>query len=188
MRIVYNVEIEDFVFFSKFNFSESLPLRRSVVRNQIIFAIMTMALMSVISYRTDRWEVFLPFGVLACVGYVFWLKRMLLGRVEKATRKIVSKDENKVVLGEHEVEIREDGLRAKGGASEGLTYWNGLTRLVRGPQYAIIFTGTTTAHVIRKKSVVEGDIEAFLDEVERRMGENRDQAVAAPAPGGEPPG
>ncbi|MDD5308520.1 MAG: YcxB family protein [Deltaproteobacteria bacterium] len=188
MKIRFNVEVEDFVFFNRFNFAQSQPLKRSVVRNQAFFAVMIMIFMAIISYRTGRWAVFMPFGALACVGYVFWLKRILLTRLEKATRQIVSKDENRLALGEHEIEICEDGIFAKGRASEGKTYWKGLTRLVRGPRYALIFTGTTTAHVIRKKSVVEGDVEAFLDEVERRMADSGTEVAVAQASGGRTAG
>lgn len=176
MRIRFNVGIEDFVFFNRFNFSESEPLRRSILRNWILFAVLIMVIMAIISYRTGNWAVFMPFGALACVGYVFWLKKILLDRLDKATRQIVSKEENRLALGEHEIEILEDGIRAKGRESEGKTYWRGLTRIVRGPEYALIFTGATSAHVVRKKSVVEGDVEAFLDELERRMASARGAA------------
>jgi hypothetical protein len=169
MRIRFNVCVEDFVFFNRFNFDESRQAQNAVRRNQAVFAITALVLGAIVSYRTGLWWLFVPLGAAAAAGYAVLLRRILSSRLDRTTREVISKPENRLELGEHEVEILADGIRARDAASEGKTYWKGLTRLVRGGEYALVFTGTSTALVIRKAAVFEGDVEAFLDEIERRM-------------------
>lgn len=100
---------------------------------------------------------------------------MVLRKLEKATRRTYSENGDAEMTEEIEIEIQDDGIFAKDQDSAGKTDWDELTRVVRNENYALIFIGTNQANVIRKSSVFFGDLESFLNEIEKKINQNNEQ-------------
>lgn len=52
----------------------------------------------------------MPFGLVVSVIYVLIVKRFILKRIDKTSRKMFIDDENKEIFGKQEIEIQEDGI------------------------------------------------------------------------------
>jgi len=166
MKIRYNVTVDDMVYFNKFCFSESQRSQRILLNNKIAFTVLLVFIMGVMSYRTHNWMTFLPIGICISILYIFQANKMVLNKIEKTTRKTYAENEEQEII---EIETQNDGIYVTDQDSEGITKWDALTRVVRNDDYALIFIGTNQAHVIRKSSVLLGNIDSFLDEIEKKI-------------------
>jgi len=169
VKIEFDVTLDDIVYFNKYHFAYSDQTKKMVFQAQVIVVITILALMTVLAYVTRGWYVFISAGILFSVLYVFTAKRDMVRRVEKTARKMFSRSEDREMLGLRSIEIQDDGIHFKSQASEGKTYWNGLTKVEEDEKYAFIFTGSVKAHVIRKESVRAGQLDLFLDEIRKKL-------------------
>jgi hypothetical protein len=182
MKIRYNVSVDDMVYFNRFCFLESKRSQQILLKNKIFFTISLLFIMGCMSYQTKNWVTFIPIGICISILYVLQAKNMVLKKLENATRKTYSDKGDTEMTEEIEIEIQNDGIFVSDQDSAGKTEWDALTRVVRNENYALIFIGTNQAHVIRKASVLLGDLEPFLDEIEKKINEKNKQIEETESP------
>ena len=69
---------------------------------------------------------------------------------------------NKGTLGEHELEIDDNGLVERTEVTETRQSWHGVERIVETDEHAFIYVSSMMAHVIPKHSVIAGDPNEFI--------------------------
>ena len=65
-------------------------------------------------------------------------------------------------LGEHSLELREDGVLERNRAGEHLSHWDQIENIYSTPQRTFFVTKTHLGYVLPKPSIVEGSYEAFV--------------------------
>jgi len=144
------------------------------------------------SWRRSRivWGVVLPLGmfaVLAATGYgeggwfslvwaaippgllMLWINGGEEGRLRRSARKMYAEGQNRGV-GELEwLEATEAGLIAVDELSEGRFDWRMVERVVNTADYLFIYVSAVKAVIVPKLRVTEGDVGAFVREVEERV-------------------
>ncbi|MBN2434885.1 MAG: YcxB family protein [Spirochaetes bacterium] len=169
MQIEYEVTKDDIVHFNKYHLMHSKETKAMLSRSRLLHIIYVIIITIALSYSTDNWIMFSVFGFIIIVLYMLRFKKNVIKNIEKNVGKAFDSDDNLVVLGKQILDIQEDGLFSKGQASEGKTFWNGLTKIIENDGYIFIYLGTTKAFVIRKESVTKGEPDLFIAELKKKM-------------------
>lgn len=73
------------------------------------------------------------------------------------------------LLGDHELEIRDEGLIERTDVNESLHRWGGFGRIVRTGRYLYIYVTDSSVHIVpRRYFASEQEEQAFRDELQRR--------------------
>ncbi len=168
MKIGYNVTIDDVVAFNMHHFKNS-PAMRKQVRFGVIFTCglilicFSLIAMSNKSYG-DLIIGIITASVFACVypGIYRWsAKRNVL--------KLYGEGKNVGVLGEHILEVTNTEIIDKADSAESKSKISRMERIESTPDYVFIYMGAVIAHIIPRNSILEGDVDAFLEEVKKRF-------------------
>src|SRR5665213_1961298 len=73
-------------------------------------------------------------------------------------------------LGEHELEIRDDGLVERTDVNESLHRWTGFHKIIVTGRYLYIYVTDNNVHIVpRRHFASELELKAFRDEIERHI-------------------
>ena len=97
--------------------------------------------------------------------FLFWQALWALGNI--AFRKY------RGVLGQHTLQITDEGLVERTDVNEAIHRWAGLYKIISGPKYLYIYVTETNAHMIPKRCFTAHGIEGFEGEVRNRMARAR---------------
>ncbi len=170
MHIKYNVSIDDIVAFSQFHCKHSASIRRNNIAWGILLPVGIFALFCLDGLYRSRWDLPVAGGVISGI-LMSWMLGGQRRRLEKAARKMLSEGSNKVLLGEHELEITEAALISRGGYGENKFTWDVIERIGFTPDYTFIFIGATQGIPVAKSSMLEGDYREFRNELRRKFDE-----------------
>jgi hypothetical protein len=82
----------------------------------------------------------------------------------------LSKDQSfKTMLGEHTMEITEEGIIEKTEFNERTDYWKSITGIKTDNDRTYIFIGPINAHVINRNEILSGDLNAFVEEINNKL-------------------
>jgi len=85
-----------------------------------------------------------------------------------ALNTILSK--GKGIVGEHQLEITEQGLKERTDYNCSMNTWEGMRAIKKVGGFYFLFVTDNTAHIIpRKKPLCEGDLEGFIQEFRQRI-------------------
>ena len=99
-------------------------------------------------------------AALLCVMLVFQLLIQLLW---------VITNKNRGITGQHEMEIREDGLLEKTSVNESLHRWSGFHKICSTRDFLFVFvTENIVYYIPRKAFPSEQEVKNFRDEIQRR--------------------
>jgi hypothetical protein len=87
---------------------------------------------------------------------------MLTASMDRQARRLYNEGTNKGTLGQHELEIDDNGLVERTEVNETRQSWNGVERIAETDERAFIYVSSMMAHVIPKKSLSAGDPDAFI--------------------------
>ena len=82
--------------------------------------------------------------------------------MDRQVLRLYQEGENKGTLGEHELELDDNGLVERTEVNESRLSWQGVERIAETDEHAFIYISSMMAHVIPKQSVTSGDVEAFM--------------------------
>lgn len=169
MSIGYQLSLGDILWFQQYEFDHA---RRARKRRWLFGwggALVVIALFALVSAIVGNWA-FVVLGVALGMLYAFLAPNLLRQNIRNTALKLYSQEPGRSLLGNRGLSISEEGLvatTADGG--ETLTPWTAISGLERTADYAIIYVGQVAAHVVPKNALLEGDLEAFLVELERHL-------------------
>jgi hypothetical protein len=173
MRIRYADTLDDLVAFSDFHAAHSTTVKQNIRLTRWTSAVLVIALtFAALTFVTDDSMALSAKVFGALVGGVFMfvvVPHLTRWNLRVQMRKILREGRNKSVVGEHELEILDEGLLERTEYNETKSSWAGIERVVSTPQYTFIYITSVSAHVIPRESVSEGDYDAFIQELTRRI-------------------
>jgi hypothetical protein len=163
----------DLVAFNLHHFRHS-PTIRSMQRRS--FVISTLAAffcalgVSLVTRVMPFWPSLLTaFSVAAYTGlyFLYYFKRGYIKRVSKMVRRMYSEDKNPGTLGEHTLEVDEEGFTDLTDYRHTRYAWGALVRIESEPGYTYLYTGSQSAFVIRHEAITSGDFKTVLEQMGR---------------------
>lgn len=83
-------------------------------------------------------------------------------------------EDNKGILGEHELEITNEELRWRNSVTEGSTKWKGIKSIEEDDEYFYIFIDKIMAHIIPKRTFsTQVELNHFHDQIQECLKTNK---------------
>jgi hypothetical protein len=179
MRLRYENNLEDMVELSLYLFDRSPTARRTATISWWVFCSALLVLFFV-SLNWLLGENSTTFVAIFTAGLAAWWVCTYRGDIRRAQRKQLrkyySEQQHKSFCCEHTVEIIEAGFIERTAFNENKYTWNGLGEIARTPNHTFIFTSADAAQVIPHDRIVEGDCEAFIAQLQKRIDQHKSNA------------
>lgn len=168
MRLRYENTMDDAIAFNDFHYAHSPTMKRAVRINKWGMGLMAFIFYSFVpGNKNTTINVTIAF-VLACL-FVLIYPSLVRYNIKRQVHKFYSEGNNKGFLGEHDIEIVEDGVIARSAYSETKTAWGAVERIETTPEHTFIYISAVTALIIPHDRITEGDYKAFLSELGQRF-------------------
>ncbi len=107
-------------------------------------------------------------GAATAAGYVFlFQKTRFVPRIRKVVQAVFSDDNNPGLIGEHTLEVDEEGFTHTTRVCTSRYSWGGLVRVESEPGYTYLYTGAQSAHVIPHAAITSGNFRAVLEQIKQ---------------------
>ncbi len=103
-------------------------------------------------------------------------------RADKLARKLYAQDQNKTVLGSHELELHDDAFIERTPYNENRSAWGAIENIESTEGHTFIYVGTAQAHIIPHAKITEGDLNAFLADLGRKYRPHATLATTGSSP------
>ncbi len=171
--IVYTVTMADLVAYNLYYFRHSSAIRRRQRRSLIVVPSGIVAVALAVYFLTPIIPLWfcLVWGLcstLLTVGpMVYYQKRGYIKRVPKMVQQMYSEDKNPGLLGEHTLEVDEEGFTVATDYQHTCYSWGALVRIETEPGYTYLYTGAINGYVIRHDAITSGNFKAVLEQIGR---------------------
>ena len=168
MKISYENTLEDAVAFNLYHFEHSPTFRRNqkilMCVLPIVLAVMFIPL--AIARESPGVVVFaLVFGCLWIWAFPFMQRRS----IARSSRKLYGEGSNKGFVCRHDLELTDEFLVEKSDGGMSSRKISDLEKVVTDQTYTYIYVGSLSAHVVPHERVSEGNLQAFVEELRRRL-------------------
>ena len=182
MKIEYEVTLDDAVAALK-HYLQTSPLQRRATSWRWAFPVIVFGLLGLFSLLS------LSLGpmIWGAGWLVFYAAIVLVQRAgrDRRLRRIYEEGKNKCLLGHHELELTADGLLERTTVSEGRVSWTGVEHVVSTETHTFVYTGSGSALIIPRATVITGDYRAFVATLREHF--ERTQRMFDSAPSGVSP-
>ena len=72
-------------------------------------------------------------------------------------------------MGEHRLEIENDGLTERTDVNETKTLWRGMERVASTKTHTFIYVTSLSAHIIPHDRIMAGNLQEFVQDVEHHL-------------------
>ena len=170
--IKYDMSIDDLTAFSLY-YARSSPALRSTQRRyaMVWLPILFMATLALGFKLPDASLPMTPLilavsTTVIMAGYLaYYFKYGWLQRYRRVIGKLYAEGKSPGLVGEHTLEIDENGITERTEFKETRHAWGGLVRIESEPGYTYLFTGASSAIIIPHQSITDGNFPALLEQV-----------------------
>lgn len=168
--VVYTLALEDVIASNLFYFRNSSTIR-NMQRRSLIMASLTAFFCGLGVPLLTGLMPFWPSLVvaIACTAYTagyyrYYHKRGYIKRVRKMVKKMIAENKSPGLLGEHTLEVDEEGIIHINAFTRSHYTWGALNKIETEPGYTYISLGTQT-FIIRHEGIVSGNFKGFLERI-----------------------
>ena len=171
-RIVYTLTMEDLITFNLFHFRNSAVVRKTQRRSLVTYSLTTFLCVmgaTVFTSLLPFWPAFATAVVstLWIAGYMlYYQKRGYIKRVRKVVQQMYFENKQPGLLGEHSLEVDEDGITHVSAYSRTRYAWGALERIETETGYTYLYLGAQT-FILRHETISSGDFKTFLEQIGR---------------------
>lgn len=167
MRLRYEITLEDLLGFSLNVHQKSPTLRRNRQWATIGLAIMFVAMFFAVSeILRDPVVFWIGLGGAAIILAIY--PRIYRGNVKRLASRMYAEGQNKGLIGVHVAELRDNGLFDGTEFLERTVFWKGIERIESTAGRTFVYLSPMSALVISEHSVLEGNYQAFIEELQNR--------------------
>ncbi len=168
MILKYDTTLEDVVAFNRYHSANSPYIRKIKLLSVILMAALLIfgSLLVPLPGEVSRSFVVVSavvFSGLSAVAFNYFF----VAALERQARRLYGEGMNRGTFGQHELEIDDDGIVERTKYNETRNSWRGVERIAETEKHAFIYVSSMAAHVIPKRSVSEGDPEAFIERAQQ---------------------
>lgn len=175
MKLEYSVGIEDVVNFNISHVESTPQVRRKLAIMRFVWAfaplIALFLIMNVEGASSDRIYTVITL-VTICVSAPIYLFQPAFFRWSTARqiRKLYGRNENKALLGDHQMEIVGKQLIDRLGDSEIKLSLNDVNRVLSTDDYTFVYTKNSQVHILPQKGVSSGSYDEFVAAIRKKSG------------------
>jgi hypothetical protein len=184
MRLRYENTANDFVAFNAFHLAQSPSYKRSIAIYTCVFGLATglavfflakSTSLEIVKSLPEESKILVAAvqAILVVAIYALLLPRVLRRSTMRQARKLLAEGQNKLFLCEHRVEITDDGLVTWSPYGESRVRWEAVERVQRTEPHTFLYVSAVAAFIIPHDRILEGDCEAFVAEIQRRIELNK---------------
>ena len=167
MRIRYEITLEDLLAFSLHLHQKSPTLRRT--RRWAAFGLAAMIIgLCLVASEITRDPIILWVGVGGAAVIALIYPQIYRRNVKWLSSRIYAEGQNKALLCPHVSELRDNGLFDGTEFLERTVFWKGIERIESLPGHTFVYLSTMSAQVIPENSIIEGNYQEFVAELQRR--------------------
>lgn len=168
MKLIYTLQMEDLVAFNQYHFQHSPTFRRN---RRIIIGASVIAVCGYVIYDYIQQQslVSVISGVIAAAIAITILSLLTKSPYKKGIRRLLREGRNTSILGRHELEVTETGITEHTEQISTTIAWKGIERIVSTDSHVFVYLSSTSACIIPRDSIIEGDYEMCLEELRHRM-------------------
>ncbi len=111
MRITYKLEKEDYFKFNLNHMTKFPKINRSMKIQRffmpIVFTVLALILVYKVNYSS---KIVIPIYIVACLGWILYFPKMLEKSIHKRLERVFMEEENKFLLDERVLEVKDDGI------------------------------------------------------------------------------
>jgi hypothetical protein len=172
MNIIFGINAEELFLFNQYLFDNSKTIQNAFTKNRsmVCFSpILAAMILSLVNELSPSNSLLLA-GIVAITISLpaYFVYPMLVRKnLRKRIVKKYSEGQNNGIIGEHELQIDADGLVEKTQLGEIRQEWDKIKSVVSHNDRTYIFVSDINAYILPKNSVVQGNYDAFVDELQR---------------------
>ena len=182
MRIKYKVQLDDCLVFNRHVLKTNPLILKALRKGQVWWACGPLAgglLLSIIKKMPpgESLLILLILGVALSLPMFFLYPLYFKIRNEKYINKLYEKDENKGVLGVHEMVVSDDYLEEITEHNDSKIQWDSISKIESIADYTFVYTGDITAYIIPHKNIISGNCMGFIEKLSESFRKNVGQAI-----------
>lgn len=149
-KIEFDFTIEDWMAFQEYYLDSSNAHQRSKKIVLWFFPALglTLTLVDLINEK-EWWITAIAFG-LVTIPWFIWFPRYIHKATLKRVEKMITDGKNASLIGPHEIEVGEEGIRHKGPQSETMINWSGIEKMGTTEDYIFVFDSAVSALIVPK--------------------------------------
>ncbi len=172
MNIIFGINAEELFLFNQYLFDSSKTIQKAFTKNRsmICFSPMLAAMILSLVNELSPGNFLLLVGIVAITislpayyVYPMFVRKNLRKRIVK----MYSEGQNNGIIGEHELQVDADGLVEKTQIGEVRQEWDKIKNVVSHNDRTYIFISDINAYILPKNSVVQGDYDSFVSELQK---------------------
>jgi hypothetical protein len=182
VTIKFDNDLDDIMAFARYHREHSPHLQRvrKWTYSIIILICVVFASLVLILIGSEILHVLIFAIVMIAVFAVLAVLGILPGRPGRSGRfdkfmvqRLLREGANKTTFGTKELEIADAGLVGRSSYVDETIAWQAVERVAENKNYAFIYISATTALVIPRAKVTEGDCDSFVEAVKQKLTTSR---------------
>lgn len=165
MIVKYENSIDDLVAFSRHHYARSPAVKWSIIRSLVLWSLVFIFI-SLKFPTTDDLSIStrVAFGILYAALFCLIVSLLRRPITDRLVRRMFREGDNKGIICQHELEIDDQGIVERTEVGEARQSWRAVERIEESDDHAFIYVSSMMAHVIPKRAVETGDVQAFLSQ------------------------
>jgi hypothetical protein len=155
MRVTYDQTVDDLIHFNQFHWRNSPAMRRMYRWN--FLGAPFAGFIAAYVMRGESSTLAASTAIGATAGYCLFLIWSTRWSLKWAVRKMTTEGHGKGLLGQHDIEIRSDGIHERTDVNDSRQSWAAVERVAESDRYIFIYIGPMLAHIIPKAAFASAE-------------------------------
>ena len=171
MRFEFDLNKQDYIDFNICHIKNSETLRKSLLFQQYIPAVVYLVLPFILVNVTDipLW-LWLTVFVLAAILWVVFYPKYLISSTIKRISKMVNEGKNKDMLGKHCLTFNDEGIIETSKNGESKISWSGIEEIKETDKHFFIYISSIMAYIVPKRVFkTDGEKDEFLNFIKNKL-------------------
>ena len=175
-RLRYENTMDDTLAFLEFHYAHSPTIRKQ--RSQLrwgaslcvfLMAFTTCLALSFVQHSPIDLKALMISCSLGAVLMFLLMPALTLRSMRRNSRRLFAEGKQQGLLGEHLLEIENDGLTERTDVNETKTLWRGMEQVAATKTHTFIYVTSLSALIIPHDRITEGNLQEFVQDVEHHL-------------------
>ena len=169
MKIKYSNTLSDVVKFNEHWAENSPEIKKQISNTRILFFFLFLAVCAVVSFVLNDYIVLFAGTVGGLYSY-FRYPKLYKRKFIKIAEKIYAEGNYSGIFCEHTIELTPEYLIEETESGTQKTKLSVIDKITKTEEHVFIFINSTSAHIIPKSNIVEGNLTEFTEALHKATG------------------